>query len=187
MPSPRKLQTQRTGWTLLGWCGHYWAISRCCTPASSRRRACSVQARCRVTKPDSKHVRGACDPQSRCKAALAGMSLVDIVNMTDSERRERVPIDGQRKRLVACPSAHTHAHTRTHALSSCPRLTELRLIYGSRLRRCWLYRRSVRARRRSTRPPPPLPLLVGRHHRSSTIRPPPSTSTRPSRRRARRR
>lgn len=120
--------------------------------------------------------RGACDPQSRCKAALAGMSLVDVVNMTDSERRERVPIDGQRKRLVAFLSAHTRP---------CP-LTGLRLICGrSRLRRYWLCRRSVRARRRGTRPPLPPP--ARRHRRSSTTRPPPSTSTRRSRSRAPRR
>ena len=75
-------------------------------------RPCSVQARCRITSPIV-YKCGVCDPQSRCKEALAGMSLVDIVNMTDSERRERVPIDGQRKRLVAFLSAR---NTRTRAL-----------------------------------------------------------------------
>ena len=85
-------------------------------------RPCSVQARCRITSPIV-YKCGVCDPQSRCKEALAGMSLVDIVNMTDSERRERVPIDGQRKRLVAFLRTHTHTHTHTRARSPCPRLT----------------------------------------------------------------
>jgi len=128
-------------------------------------RPCSVQARCRITSPIV-YKCGVCDPQSRCKEALAGMSLVDIVNMTDSERRERVPIDGQRKRLVAFLSTHTHARA-PRALGSRT------LICGrSRLHRYWLCRRSIRARR---------------HRRSSTTRPPPSTSTRPSRSRAPRR
>lgn len=37
---------------------------------------------------------------SRYQEALAGLSLSDIAKLTDSERRERVPMDGQRKRLV---------------------------------------------------------------------------------------
>jgi hypothetical protein len=62
--------------------------------------------------------------QSNCKTALAGMSLDDVANMTESERIEKVPINGQRKRLVAF---HEHTHTR---------LRGLRLICGrSRLRR----------------------------------------------------
>ena len=51
-----------------------------------------------------------CDPQSHYKTALAGMSLVDVANMTESETKEKVPIYGHHKRLVAFNS-HTHMHT----------------------------------------------------------------------------
>ena len=46
--------------------------------------------------------------QSHCKTALAGMSLEDVANMTESERAEKVPINGHRKRLVAY---REHAHS----------------------------------------------------------------------------
>ena len=52
-----------------------------------------------------------CDPQSHYKTALAGMSLVDVANMTESETKEKVPIYGHHKRLVAFNS-RTHAHAR---------------------------------------------------------------------------
>lgn len=35
-----------------------------------------------------------------CKAALAGLSINEVRKMTDTERKAKVPIDGQRKRLV---------------------------------------------------------------------------------------
>jgi len=35
-----------------------------------------------------------------CKPAFEGLSMADLKKMSDTERRERVPIDGQRKRLV---------------------------------------------------------------------------------------
>ena len=37
------------------------------------------------------------------------MSLVDVANMTESETKEKVPIYGHHKRLVAFNS-HTHMH-----------------------------------------------------------------------------
>ena len=55
-----------------------------------------------------------CDPQSHYKTALAGMSLVDVANMTESETKEKVPIYGHHKRLVAF-NPHTHMHTRARA------------------------------------------------------------------------
>ena len=61
-----------------------------------------------ITKPDHKTRVVVCAyRQSHCKTALAGMSLGDVANMTESERIEKVPINGQRKRLVAF---HEHMH-----------------------------------------------------------------------------
>lgn len=37
---------------------------------------------------------------SVCKKAFEGLSMSEVRSMTDSERKEKVPIDGQRKRLV---------------------------------------------------------------------------------------
>ena len=42
------------------------------------------------------------------------MSLVDVANMTESETKEKVPIYGHHKRLVAF-NPHTHMHTRARA------------------------------------------------------------------------
>ena len=46
------------------------------------------------------------------------MSLVDVANMTESETKEKVPIYGHQKRLVAF-NPHTHMHARTGRAGCC--------------------------------------------------------------------
>ena len=63
--------------------------------------------------------------QSHCNTALAGMSLEDVANMTESERIEKVPINGQRKRLVAF---HEHTHTAQQPAANLRPLTAAQVM-----------------------------------------------------------
>ena len=53
------------------------------------------------------------------------MSLEDVANMTESERIEKVPINGQRKRLVAF---HEHTHTAQQPAANLRPLTAAQVM-----------------------------------------------------------